>query len=84
MIVYVSYQQYAYEGEDVLGLFDNLNAAVAAARFAISNDSWTNSKNAPAGAVESFSDDPHRLFSSHIRGKSSRVCSMSVKSTFGV
>lgn len=84
MIVFVVYQQYAYDGEDVLGLFDNLNAAVDSARFAISSDTWTNSGNAPAPAVEMFSDSPHRLFSSHIRGKSARVGSMSVKSTFGV
>jgi len=77
MTVYLAYHGYDYEGDSVIGVFDNLDAAVACCR-GVYNHSWTKGQE----WREEFGAD-NGSFSATTKGSYVRVHSHDVLSAFG-
>lgn len=78
MTVYLAYRCYDYEGDDIIGIFDNLEAAIACCRHENGRNSWA--KNGET--IERLTPDGYTLFSLHRGGMHMRVSTMQVQSTF--
>lgn len=79
MTVYLAYRGYDYEGDDVIGIFDNLDAAVACCRHDNENNTWASKKE----VIERFSPDSYTLYSLHRGTMHMRVTAMQILSNFG-
>jgi hypothetical protein len=79
MMVYLAYRGYDYEGDDILGIFDNLEAAISCCRHENAANTWARSGE----AIEHLTPDGYTLFSLHRGGMHMRVTSVQVQSTFG-
>lgn len=81
MKVYISYHAYAYERDDVIGIFSNLESAIACcrARYEDKKDKWSSSERLPL----SQGHDSVTAFEAFFSGDSVCVKIYQVSDTFG-
>jgi len=77
MTVYLAYQGFDYDGDSIIGVFDNLDAAIACCRETY-NHTWTHGQT----WREEFGS-LGASFSAHTKGSYVRVYPYEVRSTFG-
>ena len=79
MTVYLAYHGYDYDGDTVIGVFDNLDAAVACCRN-VYNGTWTKGQTWNETYNVVFPDIP---FEARTKGSYVRIDFHNVLSTFG-